>query len=581
MKNLLTIATVLLIASLSSTFAQDLSVKVNDPPILYNGNVEWGNDLLVSGSEPLGKHSGVYRSSNSTIYVSVPDTNIQSGAALVILTSTNNGSTWSNISAITPASVIPKTKMIIGSTDSVYCFFISGVTVYCWNVLNNRVTQVRGVGFRDFDVAASSTGSMYIFMDSLGTNNLVRYGSTDGGVVWGQRGLISTGAANPRISFSALGDTLILNYYGPVLTDTATSVIRGARYRESVPGTMAVVGSFIDVTRSIAPKAEFKSVRHGTSAWFIYTSEEAGDVNIRCKVSINGGNTFVDSAVIASLPSADEYWFDAVHHNRDGGGIDVIYFSSTGTDKGNTNQMNYITASKSNMLSFSNAVQFADNQPVASPIGYTPVLIPYYNSLGDVGAVWVGEVGAEAGGGRNLYFDRLSPSVLNLTVSFEACSPPQDTVTVLLRSAVSPYAVVETKKVSLSGAGTAAVVFTGAVNGASYYIVVKHRNSVETWSKSGGEVFVNGILNYDFTTAASQAYGSNMVLVGSDYAFYSGDVNDDGFVDGADGLLIDNDAFNFVSGYVVTDLNCDGTVDGSDAVFADNNAFAFIGIVRP
>jgi hypothetical protein len=46
-------------------------------------------------------------------------------------------------------------------------------------------------------------------------------------------------------------------------------------------------------------------------------------------------------------------------------------------------------------------------------------------------------------------------------------------------------------------------------------------------------------------------------------------------------LLIDNDAYNFVSGYVITDLNCDGTVDGSDAVFADNNAFAFIGIVRP
>lgn len=74
---------------------------------------------------------------------------------------------------------------------------------------------------------------------------------------------------------------------------------------------------------------------------------------------------------------------------------------------------------------------------------------------------------------------------------------------------------------------------------------------------------MNGILNYDFTTAVSQAYGNNMVLVGSDYAFYSGDVNNDGFVDGADGLLIDNDAYNFVSGYVITDLNCDGTVDGS------------------
>jgi hypothetical protein len=75
--------------------------------------------------------------------------------------------------------------MIRSASDSVYCFFISGVTIYCWNVINNRVTQVRGVGFRDFDVAASSTGSMYIFMDSLGTNNLVRYGSSDRAVVWG------------------------------------------------------------------------------------------------------------------------------------------------------------------------------------------------------------------------------------------------------------------------------------------------------------------------------------------------------------------------------------------------------------
>ncbi len=171
--------------------------------------------------------------------------------------------------------------------------------------------------------------------------------------------------------------------------------------------------------------------------------------------------------------------------------------------------------------------------------------------------------------------------VLNLTVNLEACSPMQDTVTVYLRNASSPFAIVDEAKGFLSPTGTVSVNFANAVDGVSYYIVVKHRNSIETWSKSGGEVFTAGSLTYDFTTSASQAFGSNMVLVGSKYSFYTGDVNNDGFVDAADASLVDNDAFNFVSGYVLTDLNCDSTVDATDAAYADNNAFNFVGVVRP
>jgi hypothetical protein len=171
--------------------------------------------------------------------------------------------------------------------------------------------------------------------------------------------------------------------------------------------------------------------------------------------------------------------------------------------------------------------------------------------------------------------------VLNLTVNLEACSPMQDTITVYLRNAVSPFAIVDIAKGNLSPSGTVSLNFPNAVNGVSYYIVVKHRNSVETWSKAGGEMFSSGALSFDFTTAASQAYGSNMVLVGGEYSIYTGDVNDDDIVDAADVSAIDNDAFSFVTGYVVTDLNCDGTVDGTDATFGDNNAFNFVGIIRP
>jgi hypothetical protein len=46
--------------------------------------------------------------------------------------------------------------------------------------------------------------------------------------------------------------------------------------------------------------------------------------------------------------------------------------------------------------------------------------------------------------------------------------------------------------------------------------------------------------------------------------------------------LIDNDAFNFVSGcYLGTDVNLDGTVDASDAAITDNNAANFIGVATP
>ncbi|MDQ3021752.1 MAG: hypothetical protein M3R36_14450 [Bacteroidota bacterium] len=172
-------------------------------------------------------------------------------------------------------------------------------------------------------------------------------------------------------------------------------------------------------------------------------------------------------------------------------------------------------------------------------------------------------------------------STLNLTVNLQACSPTPDVIDVLMRSAVSPYLIVDSTRALLSASGTAALTFTHVFNGINYYIVAKHRNSIETWSKSGGEVFSGGVLNYDFTTAASQAFGSNMVLVGSEYSFYTGDVNQDGTVDLTDLSLIDNDAFNFVTGYVSTDLNCDMIVDVTDATFADNNASNFVALVRP
>jgi len=92
------------------------------------------------------------------------------------------------------------------------------------------------------------------------------------------------------------------------------------------------------------------------------------------------------------------------------------------------------------------------------------------------------------------------------------------------------------------------------------------------------------MLTYNFSTAATQAYGDNMPQINAAplrFGNYSGDVNQDGIIDLADGSLIDNDAFNFESGYLPTDVNGDGIIDVADAVYADNNGFNFVGKITP
>lgn len=158
-----------------------------------------------------------------------------------------------------------------------------------------------------------------------------------------------------------------------------------------------------------------------------------------------------------------------------------------------------------------------------------------------------------------------------------------DSIRIYLRNITAPYAVVDSSiavvdKTTFQGK----FVFKYVDNG-TYYIQTKHRNSLETWSKSGGEAFVKGQDNYyDFTTAASQAYGNNQKTPGGGkYGLFSGDDNQDGVVDLSDLVLTFNDVVVFTSGYFNTDNNYDEISDLSDLIIAYNNGAAFASIIRP
>jgi hypothetical protein len=167
-----------------------------------------------------------------------------------------------------------------------------------------------------------------------------------------------------------------------------------------------------------------------------------------------------------------------------------------------------------------------------------------------------------------------------LRASVAAGSTLRDTVRVYLRNTTNPYVIVDTAQSYFSANGDALMGFTHILNNASYYVAVVHRNSIETWS-AAGQTFLDDSLRYDFTTAASKAYGNNLILRGTKYCLFGGDTNRDGVVDGSDLGGCDNDVTNFLVGYVASDVNGDGVVDGSDLALLDNNATNFVQAIHP
>ena len=179
---------------------------------------------------------------------------------------------------------------------------------------------------------------------------------------------------------------------------------------------------------------------------------------------------------------------------------------------------------------------------------------------------------------------------INLTSLFEGkydnlfnILTKREAVSVYLRNSIAPFNIVDSASgiidsVNFSGLFT----FANAPSG-QYYIVVKNKQCIETWSKSGGEQLNknDSTYNYNFTSASSQAYFNNLKLKGSKYCLYSGDVDQNGFINLYDLLSIYNDAYNFIYGNVISDLTGDNLVDLHDMLIASSNMNSFIRVRRP
>jgi hypothetical protein len=155
-----------------------------------------------------------------------------------------------------------------------------------------------------------------------------------------------------------------------------------------------------------------------------------------------------------------------------------------------------------------------------------------------------------------------------------------DSIIVELHASTSPYANMYSSKGVVNTNGTAAISFPNSTLDSSYYIVIKHRNAIETWSAA--PVTISNHTFYNFTTSASQAYGNNLSNMGDGvFGMYSGDINQDGSVDFNDYPDLDIASNLGVLGYDVNDLNGDASVDFNDYPILDVNSNDGVIAMRP
>lgn len=157
----------------------------------------------------------------------------------------------------------------------------------------------------------------------------------------------------------------------------------------------------------------------------------------------------------------------------------------------------------------------------------------------------------------------------------------KDTVSVYLRNIFPPYSTADSAKSIIDSVSfTAQAIFRKAASG-QYYLAVRTINSIETWSKTGIQYVIENSMSYDFTVSDTAAYGDNLTLKDGKYCIYSGDINNNGFINLEDVIQTFNDANNFLSGYNASDINGDNITGLDDVLIVYNNSNKFISRISP
>lgn len=164
-----------------------------------------------------------------------------------------------------------------------------------------------------------------------------------------------------------------------------------------------------------------------------------------------------------------------------------------------------------------------------------------------------------------------------------------DTLLVSLHQPSYPYGLISSHKCTLDTAGRV-LLKPEWIDGMECYLSIRHRNSLETWSRYP-LVLNSPFTYYNFSDSASSAFGNNLADLQDGYfAIYSGDVFNsqmpnetfgDGLIDQADMNKLENSMMQFLSGYLPCDLTGDGITDNADYSLMENNVNLNVERKRP
>ncbi|HLB00461.1 MAG TPA: hypothetical protein VJO14_03660 [Bacteroidota bacterium] len=154
---------------------------------------------------------------------------------------------------------------------------------------------------------------------------------------------------------------------------------------------------------------------------------------------------------------------------------------------------------------------------------------------------------------------------------WNGASQVQDTVGGYLAGASGAHTIVDSARIRLDANGDGMLVFPDAPTG-SYYLLVRHRNHLETWTASPQSLTkgTTSFSTYDFSSGAGTAYGSGSLKPeGPVFVSWGGDVNQDGVVDYLDRNITWNN--RTLTGYLPSDCNGDNTTNGADDTLVLDN----------
>ena len=405
------VSTLFLVTSVS--ISQTLTPEVAIPSgfnSVENPFISWG-DNIISQLQPIGPIAIMEKLTPQTIFCAINDTLSTSNLGIVLYMSTNYGQNWGLYTyGINLRQKFERFRLVRSGLDSIYLVYVYNSQVRIWNIYNTAGIAVHtATNVRTFDIVASSTGALYLYIDELGTNSIRRFGTINGGFTWVQTGLMTSSGAFPNMYMSGTGDTVFVNYYGaPFGSDTTTAKIRVGRYRETSPGFLSASG-FQDLTTDPQPKHEFGSAAYGGVVWFFYTLGTTGNIDIKCRVSQNAGTSYGAVFNVAADPNVDEYWFDVRHYTLGNGGIDFSYYSDSlqsGPPTNSTDKLMAKWSSRINPQTFSFGTpprppSPSNHPPGWSSAGYVPQVVEIYSTI-DYGFAWVGYDGPS---NWRVYFD--------------------------------------------------------------------------------------------------------------------------------------------------------------------------------